>query len=111
MGSQYEDNELLDECEDEGVNQDLSIQEQASEAVINMSQENKFINVDEPIEKSIQQQVQQTSQRPVPADAKQPIVWKISDVTSNGSQQDFNIYNAFIQNNPHQIYTLWRSGY
>ena len=71
-----------------------------------MLQENKVIRAAEQVNESTQQQVQQAKQKSVFADAKQPPVWEISDMTSNGSLRGFNIYNAFMQNNPYQ-YTFY----
>ena len=106
MSSQDEDNKFLDEYEDEEVSFNQPIQKQLSEAVISMSQESKVINSTETINESIQQQIQQAKQQTAIADAKQPLVWKISDMTSNGPLQGFNIYNALMQNNTYQ-YTLY----
>ena len=104
MSSQYEDNEFLDEYEEDVVSPNQPIQGQANEVVReSVSQGNKIIDATEQVNESTQQQVNQKSAF---ADAKQPLVWKISDMTSDGSPRAFNIYNAFMQNNPYQ-YTFY----
>ena len=106
MSSQYEDNEFIDEYEDDVVSPNQPIQWQVNEADrMSAPQENKVIHAEQ-VNGSNQQQVQQAIHKPALANDKQPLVWKINDMTSNGSPRGFNIYNALMQNNPYQ-YTFY----
>ena len=106
MSLQYDENEFIDEYEGDQVSPNQLVHEQTSEvARLSIAQENKNIQAEQ-VNESTQQQVQQANPKPALADAKQPLVWKMSDMTSNGSPRTFNIYNTLMHNNPYQ-YTFY----